>query len=243
MMATSSAPWNACPDHLAVPRRPSTTATAVEDHRQTRRARRRGHRAAHRVRWQRPAGRDDGRGRAHLHQSFSGHAGSPRGAVHQRRRRLEDRARFVGCRHPGHRRRGRAHRNRRDTAGRRQAQRRPACSPAAGWSTPTARAPSPASASPIGPDGLTRLPVDALAMSGGWNPSMSLTTHLGVRPRWNADIDAFVAGGQGGAITVVRRGGRRLYIGGRPARRRARRYGCCAHHRLSHSAGARLARR
>lgn len=50
---------------------------------------------------------------------------------------------------------------------------------------------------------ITRLPVDALAMSGGWNPSMSLTTHLGVRPRWNADIDAFLAGGQGGAITVV----------------------------------------
>jgi sarcosine oxidase subunit alpha len=38
------------------------------------------------------------------------------------------------------------------------------------------------------------LQVDALAVSGGWNPALALTTHLGARPVWREDIAAFVAG-------------------------------------------------
>jgi sarcosine oxidase subunit alpha len=37
------------------------------------------------------------------------------------------------------------------------------------------------------------LSVDGLAMSGGWNPSVALTCHLGARPMWRDDIFAFVA--------------------------------------------------
>ncbi len=33
---------------------------------------------------------------------------------------------------------------------------------------------------------------DCLAMSGGWNPSVHLTCHMNGRPRWNADVQAFV---------------------------------------------------
>jgi heterotetrameric sarcosine oxidase alpha subunit len=39
-----------------------------------------------------------------------------------------------------------------------------------------------------------RLSVDTLAMSGGWNPNLALSTHLGGRPRWSAEISAFVPG-------------------------------------------------
>ncbi len=35
---------------------------------------------------------------------------------------------------------------------------------------------------------------DLLAMSGGWNPSVHLTCHLGGRPRWDEAIHAFVPG-------------------------------------------------
>ena len=41
---------------------------------------------------------------------------------------------------------------------------------------------------------LLQLPVDLLAVSGGWNPTMALSTHIGGRPRWRADLSAFVAG-------------------------------------------------
>jgi sarcosine oxidase subunit alpha len=41
---------------------------------------------------------------------------------------------------------------------------------------------------------LSHLSVDTLAMSGGWNPSIGLCTHLGGRPRWSQEIAAFVAG-------------------------------------------------
>jgi methylglutamate dehydrogenase subunit C len=34
---------------------------------------------------------------------------------------------------------------------------------------------------------------DTLAMSGGWNPDVSLTCHHGARPVWNEDIAAFVS--------------------------------------------------
>ncbi len=41
---------------------------------------------------------------------------------------------------------------------------------------------------------MTHLDVDTLAVSGGWNPSISLTTHLGQRPKWSDTIAAFVPG-------------------------------------------------
>jgi sarcosine oxidase subunit alpha len=40
----------------------------------------------------------------------------------------------------------------------------------------------------------TRLSVDLLAVSGGWNPTVALSTHLGGRPRWRPELSAFVAG-------------------------------------------------
>jgi methylglutamate dehydrogenase subunit C len=40
----------------------------------------------------------------------------------------------------------------------------------------------------------TRLSVDTLAVSGGWNPAVSLTTHLGQRPRWSNTLAAFIPG-------------------------------------------------
>ncbi len=36
------------------------------------------------------------------------------------------------------------------------------------------------------------LQADLLAVSGGWNPSLGLTSHLGSRPRWDGQIAAFV---------------------------------------------------
>ncbi|HEY0938708.1 MAG TPA: sarcosine oxidase subunit alpha family protein [Steroidobacter sp.] len=41
---------------------------------------------------------------------------------------------------------------------------------------------------------LVRLECDLLAVSGGWNPTLALSTHLGGRPRWSDDIAAFVPG-------------------------------------------------
>jgi heterotetrameric sarcosine oxidase alpha subunit len=44
-----------------------------------------------------------------------------------------------------------------------------------------------------GADGqLMQVPADALAVSGGWNPNIALSTHLGRRPRWSGKISAFV---------------------------------------------------
>jgi heterotetrameric sarcosine oxidase alpha subunit len=40
----------------------------------------------------------------------------------------------------------------------------------------------------------SRIACDTLAVSGGWNPNLALTTHLGTRPRWSKDIAAFVPG-------------------------------------------------
>ncbi|HEX4152740.1 MAG TPA: sarcosine oxidase subunit alpha family protein [Steroidobacteraceae bacterium] len=36
--------------------------------------------------------------------------------------------------------------------------------------------------------------VDLLAVSGGWNPNVALSTHLGGKPRWSAGLSAFVPG-------------------------------------------------
>jgi len=37
-----------------------------------------------------------------------------------------------------------------------------------------------------------RIPADLLAVAGGWNPNLALSTHLGGRPRWSDAIAAFV---------------------------------------------------
>ena len=42
------------------------------------------------------------------------------------------------------------------------------------------------------PTGEEALQVDCLAVSGGWNPSVHLTCHLGGRPDWREDIQSFV---------------------------------------------------
>ncbi|BDA83312.1 sarcosine oxidase subunit alpha [Aureimonas sp. SA4125] len=42
--------------------------------------------------------------------------------------------------------------------------------------------------------GLSRIPTDLLAMSGGWNPALALSTHLGGRPSFSDAIAAFVPG-------------------------------------------------
>ena len=39
------------------------------------------------------------------------------------------------------------------------------------------------------------IPVDGLAVSGGWNPNVHLTCHQRGRPAWRDDINAFVPGG------------------------------------------------
>ena len=58
-----------------------------------------------------------------------------------------------------------------------------------------------------------RLDCDLLAVSGGWNPSVHLTTHLGGRPVWDEAVGAFVpdqlppgmtvAGAAGGAFALA----------------------------------------
>ncbi len=59
-----------------------------------------------------------------------------------------------------------------------------------------------------------RIACDALAVSGGWNPAVHLTCHLGGKPAWNAQISAFtpgplppgmnVAGAVTGSFTLAR---------------------------------------
>ena len=63
-------------------------------------------------------------------------------------------------------------------------------------------------------NGLETLECDVLAMSGGWNPNLSLTCHLGGRPTWDETLVAFrpgalppgmlVAGAVAGAMTLGR---------------------------------------
>jgi sarcosine oxidase subunit alpha len=50
---------------------------------------------------------------------------------------------------------------------------------------------------------LTDLPADTLAVSGGWNPTISLSTHLGDRPKWSDAIAAFVPGDLPRGMTVA----------------------------------------
>lgn len=39
-----------------------------------------------------------------------------------------------------------------------------------------------------------RLDCDLIAVSGGWNPNIQLTTHLGSKPQWDARLHCFLAG-------------------------------------------------
>jgi len=41
---------------------------------------------------------------------------------------------------------------------------------------------------------VTKMPCDVVAMSGGWNPAVHLTSHLDGKPVWDDNIAAFVAG-------------------------------------------------
>jgi methylglutamate dehydrogenase subunit C len=65
-----------------------------------------------------------------------------------------------------------------------------------------------------GTDGVTRIDVqkngrtlqfavDTLAVSGGFNPQVGLTTHLGGSPRWSDEISAFVPGDLPPGVAVV----------------------------------------
>lgn len=62
-------------------------------------------------------------------------------------------------------------------------------------------------------DGIRKIDCDTLAVSGGWNPTLHLTCHLGGRPTWDADLATFlptanavpgmvVAGAAAGAFTT-----------------------------------------
>ena len=48
-----------------------------------------------------------------------------------------------------------------------------------------------------------RIAADILAMSGGWNPNVALSTHLGSRPRWSDHISAFVPGDASPSFRIV----------------------------------------
>ncbi len=42
------------------------------------------------------------------------------------------------------------------------------------------------------PNGAVRFAAEGLAVSGGWNPAVHLTCHMGGRPEWDAELAAFV---------------------------------------------------
>ena len=44
---------------------------------------------------------------------------------------------------------------------------------------------------------------DLVAVSGGWNPNIQMTTHLNGRPRWNDTISAFIPGGLPKGMSVA----------------------------------------
>jgi heterotetrameric sarcosine oxidase alpha subunit len=54
-----------------------------------------------------------------------------------------------------------------------------------------------------GEDERLSLKCDLLAVSGGWNPNIQLTSHLGGRPSWNQDILSFTASVLPHAMSVV----------------------------------------
>lgn len=58
-----------------------------------------------------------------------------------------------------------------------------------------------------GPDGRFHIACDLVCVSAGWSPTVHLTSHLGIKPRYREDIDAFVPGpfraGQFGAGSMM----------------------------------------
>lgn len=50
---------------------------------------------------------------------------------------------------------------------------------------------------------IVRLPVDTLAVSGGWNPNIALTTHLGGKPRWSESLNTYVPNDLPHSMSVV----------------------------------------
>ncbi|UCI28531.1 sarcosine oxidase subunit alpha family protein [Mesorhizobium sp. B2-8-5] len=46
-----------------------------------------------------------------------------------------------------------------------------------------------------GPDGNSEIMCDLVCVSGGWSPTVHLTSHLGVKPVYRDDMDGFVPGG------------------------------------------------
>lgn len=48
-----------------------------------------------------------------------------------------------------------------------------------------------------------RIACDLVAMSGGWNPNIQITTHLGGKPRWSDDLTAFVPGDLPAGMSVA----------------------------------------
>jgi sarcosine oxidase subunit alpha len=58
----------------------------------------------------------------------------------------------------------------------------------------------------------SRISVDTLAMSGGWNPNIALSTHLGGKSRWRGDISAYVPGDMPSSMTAVGAAGGSLLL-------------------------------
>jgi heterotetrameric sarcosine oxidase alpha subunit len=60
---------------------------------------------------------------------------------------------------------------------------------------------------------LVQLPVDTLAVSGGWSPNVALSTHVGGRPRWSDAVCAFVPGDVPRGMSVVGSAGGAFTLG------------------------------
>ena len=60
---------------------------------------------------------------------------------------------------------------------------------------------------------LTRLSVDVLAVSGGWNPNVALSTHLGGRARWSEPLAAFIPGDLPRSMSVAGAAGGSFALG------------------------------
>jgi heterotetrameric sarcosine oxidase alpha subunit len=65
------------------------------------------------------------------------------------------------------------------------------------------------SATLAGPNGNSELACDLVCVSGGWSPTVHLTSHLGIKPVYREDVDGFVPGvfpaGQFGAGSMLGR--------------------------------------
>ena len=174
-------------DHLAAPPRASSRASALWRI-VAKRTRARGgrDRAADGVRRQRPPGRHAGRRRAHLPQPLRRRARAPRGRLHDQRRRL------AHGRRPRSRRRARSRPSSTPRAARRRqlearagSRARASCSAAEVAAARAAARRSRPSRCAMRPGAIERIACDLLAVSGGWNPTLHLTCHLGGKPAWD----------------------------------------------------------